>query len=223
MKTFLDFIVEQEAAGPPKPFGHETRMKLKAKGLYAPEPSSVDTRGANSPFADPSVKSYGDSKPKMTNPEVGKQRPYVSDTKLKIADTNRKIDAGFAKVKADLDKLDNKKPATVAPDKPIVGKDDAVGKLLASKGYDRSGKKIAKPTAQTKVATRPETPEAPVKKIQTAVPIPKARPSNLKPAKSVQTFKQAFANAPEGSKFNWTDPKTGKTGTYLRKTKKTRR
>lgn len=112
---------------------------------------------------------------------------------------------------------------TVTPDKPLVGKSDSIGKLLAAKGYDRSGKKIVKPTAQTRVATRPETPEVPVKKTQTAVPIPKARPSNLKPAKPVQTFKQAFANAPEGSKFNWTDPKTGKTGTYLRKTKKTRR
>lgn len=42
-------------------------------------------------------------------------------------------------------------------------------------------------------------------------PIPKARPSDLKPA---QTFKQAFAAAKEGSTFEWQGKK------YLRKTKK---
>lgn len=208
MKSFSEFITEQETMGPPKPFGHETRMKLKAKGLYAPEPAAVDTRGANSPFADPSVKSYGGSKPKLSNPEAGKQRPYITDTKLKMADINRKINVGFAKVKTDLDKLDSKKPAAIMPKKP---KDDAVGKLLASKGYDRSGKKIVKSSIQTKVATRPEVPKVPVKKTQTAVPIPKSRPSDLKPK---QTFKQAFAAAPEGSTFTYKGKK------YLRKTKK---
>lgn len=34
------------------------------------------------------------------------------------------------------------KTVSVIPDKPIVGKDDAVGKLLASKGYSRSGEKM---------------------------------------------------------------------------------
>jgi LysM repeat protein len=33
----------------------------------------------------------------------------------------------------------------VTPDKPLVGKDDAVGKLLASKGYGRSGEKLPNP------------------------------------------------------------------------------
>lgn len=55
-----------------------------------------------------------------------------------------------------------------------------------------------------------------------AAPIPKARPANLIPKKP-QSFKQAFAAAEEGSKFKWTNPRTGKTGIYLRKTKKTRR
>lgn len=57
-----------------------------------------------------------------------------------------------------------------------------------------------------------------------AIPEPKSIGFNVKPSKKAsqknQTFAQAFKNAPEGSKFKWTDPKTGKTGTYLRKTKK---
>lgn len=38
----------------------------------------------------------------------------------------------------------NQQPVT--PDKPMIGKDDAVGKLLASKGYSRSREKLNKPT-----------------------------------------------------------------------------
>lgn len=34
---------------------------------------------------------------------------------------------------------------TVMPDKPMVGKSDAVGELLKQKGFDRSGKKLNKP------------------------------------------------------------------------------
>lgn len=76
------------------------------------------------------------------------------------SDIAKKVDSGFARVQSDLDQLDKKTPPVVSPNKPIVGKDGAVGKLLASKGYDRSGKQ----TSQTKVVTRPELPTAPAKK-----------------------------------------------------------
>lgn len=54
-----------------------------------------------------------------------------------------------------------------------------------------------------------------------AIPKPDSVGINVKPSKKApETFKQIFARTPEGQKFTWTDPKTGKTGTYLRKTKK---
>lgn len=96
MKTFFEFLEEQTRIYPDTPkvkqFGDDTKMKLLGKGIKPPEENPnrpVDTTGANSPFADPSVKSY-----------------------------------------------------TVSPDKPKVGIDDAVGKLLKQKGFDRSGKKL---------------------------------------------------------------------------------
>ena len=96
MKTFFEFLEEQTRIYPDTPkvkqFGDDTKMKLLGKGIKPPEENPnrpVDTTGANSPFADPSVKSY-----------------------------------------------------TVSPDKPKVGTDDAVGKLLKQKGFDRSGKKL---------------------------------------------------------------------------------
>jgi len=94
MKNLRD-ILEQKRSFPDvaarKQFGDDTKMQLLGKGIIPPEENpnrKVDTTGANSPFADPSVKSYN-----------------------------------------------------VTPDKPLVGSDDAVGKLLASKGYSRTGEK----------------------------------------------------------------------------------
>ena len=96
MKTFFEFLEEQTRIYPDTPkvkqFGDDTKMKLLSKGIKPPEENPnrpVDTTGANSPFADPSVKSY-----------------------------------------------------TVSSDKPKIGTDDAVGKLLKQKGFDRSGKKL---------------------------------------------------------------------------------
>ncbi len=140
---------------------------------------------------------------------------------------------------------------TVTPDKPIVGKDDAVKKLLASKGYGPSGEKLSKPASRPFIDMPPQKqfgqdtkmkllkidrkissdtakmnepakaqPKVgslvvkqsgyPAAKKQVA-PIPKARPSDLKPA---QTFKQVFAATKEGSTFTYKGKK------YLRKTKK---
>ena len=164
------------------------------------KPEPVDTTGANSPFADPQVKSY-----------------------------------------------------VVTPDKPMVGKDDAIKKLLASKGYGPSGKKLTKPAARPfpdmppqkqfgqdtkmkllkidrKISSDTAKMNEPAKvqpKVGSLVvkqsgypaakkqvaPIPKARPAKLVPKKS-QSFKQAFAAAPEGSTFTYKGKK------YLRKTKK---
>ena len=135
----------------------------------------------------------------------------------------------------------------VTPEKPKIGTDDAVEKLLASKGYSRSGEKMratsypnvrqarAGTATDTKfkiadIAKKINTPSTkqsqtvqskvgslavkqtgyPAAKKQDA-PIPKARPSDLKPA---QTFKQAFAAAKEGSTFTYKGKK------YLRKTKR---
>lgn len=122
----------------------------------------VDTTGANSPFADPSVKSY----------------------------TPRD---------------------TVTPDKPKIGKDPAVKKALAAKGYGETGKKITAIPKNTGVA-KADTPVGSLPQKKTVpVPIPKARPADLRPK---QTFKQAFASAKEGSTFEWEGKK------YVRKTKK---
>lgn len=103
MKTFFDFLKEQTRIYPDTPkvkqFGDDTKMKLLGIGVKPPEENPnrpVDTTGANSPFADKSVKSY-----------------------------------------------------TVTPDKPLVGKDNAVKRALAAKGYDETGRKINKPTTRT--------------------------------------------------------------------------
>lgn len=144
-----------------------------------------------------------------------------------------------------------KNQQSVTPDKPLVGKDDAVKKLLASKGYGPSGEKLTKPATRAfpdmppqkqfgqdtkmkmlkidrKIAADTEKMNEPAKmqpKVgslavkqsgypaakKQAAPIPKAKPSDLKPA---QTFKQAFAAAKEGSTFTYKGKK------YLRKTKK---
>jgi hypothetical protein len=220
MKTFLEFMIENARIYPDMPpkkqFGDDTKMKLLSKGIIPPEENPnrpVDTTGANSPFADPEVKSY-----------------------------------------------------KVTTDKPMIGKDDAVKRALAAKGYDETGKKmqkatrafpdvaptkefgqdtkmrllkinrnidaniektnnqkskasindtgIKKPTA--KFIPKPQLASAEnqksTSKVNAKPPIPKARPANLAPKK--QTFKQAFAAAPEGSKFTWNGE------TYLRKTKK---
>lgn len=96
MKTFKKFVAEASRifpdVAPKKQFGDDTKMKLLSKGIVPPQENpnkSVDTTGANSPFADPKVKSY-----------------------------------------------------RVSTDKPMTGKDDAVGRELAKKGYDQSGKKM---------------------------------------------------------------------------------
>jgi hypothetical protein len=96
MKTFKQFVAEASRifpdVAPKEQFGDKTKMKLLSKGIVPPQENPnkpVDTTGANSPFADPKVKSY-----------------------------------------------------KVSPDKPMTGKDDAVGRELAKKGYDRSGKKM---------------------------------------------------------------------------------
>lgn len=65
MKTFREFLEEQTRIYPDIPketqFGDATKMKLLSKGIKPPEANPnrpADTTGANSPFADPSVKSY---------------------------------------------------------------------------------------------------------------------------------------------------------------------
>jgi hypothetical protein len=65
MKTFREFLEEQNRIYPDilpkKQFGDDTKMKLLGKGIKPPEANPnrpADTTGANSPFADPSVKSY---------------------------------------------------------------------------------------------------------------------------------------------------------------------
>jgi LysM repeat protein len=110
MKKLRD-ILEQKRSFPDvaaeKQFGDDTKMQLLGKGIIPPEENpnrKVDTTGANSPFADPSVKSYN-----------------------------------------------------VTPDKPLVGSDDAVGKLLALKGYSRTGEK---PNENSK-RNFPDRPPAP--------------------------------------------------------------
>ena len=190
---------------PTKQFGDDTKMKLLGMGIKPPEQNPnipVDTTGANSPFADKSVKSY-----------------------------------------------------IVTPEKPLVGKDDAIKKALAAKGYDETGKKINvaatrefpdnPPQKQfgqdTKmkliklnktISSDIEKMKEPVKKQikpkvgslvvkqtgypaakEQVAPIPKARPTNLVP-KEPKSFKQAFAAAPEGSTFTYKGKK------YLRKTKR---
>lgn len=173
-------------------------IRKDAPKTVKPEP--VDTTGANSPFADPSVKSY-----------------------------------------------------TVSPDKPMIGKDNAVKKALAAKGYGPTGEKLNKTTTRsfpdspsqkqfgqdtkmkllkidrkissdTAKASEPAKVQPkvgslavkqsgyPAAKKQVA-PIPKARPAKLVPKKP-QSFKQVFAAAPEGSTFTYKGKK------YLRKTKR---
>lgn len=78
-----------------------------------------------------------------------------------------------------------------------------VGSLVAPQsGYPAAKKETLAPAESQKASS----------KVDVKPPIPKARPANLAPKK--QTFDQAFAAAPEGSKFTW----NGKS--YLRKTKK---
>jgi hypothetical protein len=179
---------------PPDPFWSDKmndRFNSMLNRVAAPKtvkPEPVDTTGANSPFADPQVKSY-----------------------------------------------------IVSPDKPMVGKDDAVKKALAAKGYGPSGEKLKNPlqdkldslrktqndyhdkfakdmeTKFQQASTKPKpkvgalvAPQsgypaakketlAPAEnqkassKVDVKVPIPKARPANLAPKK--QTFDQAFAAA----------------------------
>ena len=221
MKSFFEFLNEQARIFPDTPkvaqFGDDTKMKLLSRGITPPEQNPnrpVDTTGANSPFADPNVKS-------------------------------------------------------VSPDKPLIGKDNAVKKALAAKGYDASGKKVsqlatrsfpdqppqqstmkdklnmmrmssdafhkkfasdmdnkqkltsipkekvsATPKLQTKVSSPPDRPLSSNKSepTKTIVPIPKARPANLVP--KAPSFKQAFAAAKEGSSFEYKGKK------YKRITKK---
>jgi hypothetical protein len=95
MKTFLEYLNEANRifpdVAPKKQFGDDTKMKLLSKGVIPPQENPnkpVDTTGANSPFADPEVKSY-----------------------------------------------------KVTADKPMIGKDDAVKRALAAKGYDETGNK----------------------------------------------------------------------------------
>lgn len=66
------------------------RNLIRKDPPITPKSEPVDTTGANSPFADPSVKSY----------------------------------------------------TPVTSDKPMIGKNDAVAKALAAKGYTRTGKKV---------------------------------------------------------------------------------
>lgn len=243
MKTFKQYLNEVNRifpdVAPKKQFGDDTKMKLLSRGVVPPEQnpnSPVDTTGANSPFADKTVKSYN-----------------------------------------------------VTPDKPMIGKNDAVKKALAAKGYDETGKKIVKSVERPfpdqarqkqfgddtkmkqlkfkrnleadikahetkikkqatefdtkfKAASEKKLPIStekqnsltsnkivPKPKIRPSldntkqsVPIPKPKPIDLnftsKSKKQVvkpeQTFKQAFASAPEGSEFTWKNKK------YKRITKK---
>lgn len=126
--------------------------------------------------------------------DVAPARPSMDD---RLAMMRLKGDVEYnnfvKKQKADFQAaLAKKKTApVVTPDKPLVSKSDAVKKALAAKGYDEAGRKISKPIGLTTVATRPETPRAPVKAIPAATaPIPRARPEGLV---KKQTFKQAFA------------------------------
>jgi hypothetical protein len=76
MKTFKQYIEESNRifpdVAPKKQFGDDTKMKMLSKGIVPPEQNPnkpVNTTGANSPFADPKVKSY---KVTADKPMIGK-------------------------------------------------------------------------------------------------------------------------------------------------------
>ena len=195
------------------------RNLIRKDPPITPKSEPVDTTGANSPFADPSVKSY----------------------------------------------------TPVTSDKPMIGKNDAVAKALAAKGYTRTGEKVNSgssrqfPDQPNKTNTMQDKlnmmrlgtdqwhknfkkkmdepkPPAPSVKVgslavkQTGypaaekpkVPVPTAKPKDLVPKSKVpvptakpkdlvpkrKSFKQTFADNPEGSTFMYNGKK------YLRKTKR---
>ena len=110
MKTFFEFMKEdldadlasfqkRKQSEPPRPdafanadsaTSNLNRNLIRKDPPITPKREPVDTTGANSPFADPSVKSY----------------------------------------------------TPVTSDKPMIGKNDAVAKALAAKGYTRTGEKV---------------------------------------------------------------------------------
>jgi hypothetical protein len=203
MKTFKQYIEEANRIFPDvaskKQFGDDTKMKLLSKGIVPPEQNPnkpVDTTGANSPFADPKVKSYtvspdkpmigkddsvskalaakgyGSTGEKMratSYPNVSSARAgMATDTKIKLSKINQKIDTSIKKANPSVVKSEPK---------------------MSDAGIKKSVNKF--------------------EPVKTKVPIPKAKPAATK-----QTFKQAFASAPEGSEFTWQGKK------YKRITKK---
>jgi hypothetical protein len=100
---------------------------------------------------------------------------------------------------------------------------DVSGSLLRGFRYEpetqRTSQQIPKPKLRPE--RKPAITNTDNTKGAVAIPKPDSVGINVKPSKKApETFKQIFARTPEGQKFTWTDPKTGKTGTYLRKTKK---
>ena len=77
------------------------------------------------------------------------------------------------------------------------------------------------PRPKLRPERKPEITNTDNTKGPVAIPKPDSVGMNVNPSKKkTETFNQIFARTPEGKKFTWTNPQTGKTGTYIRKTKK---
>lgn len=191
MKTFKQFVSEEFSQGMKDWMkNNDTTRKMQAK-----EPAEPSKFGPSDPDWAKKMHDKFDAAVAQKRAENGPKDIFAG---------SRHSDGNTVKV------IDDRK-IKVTSDKPLVGKDPAVKKALAAKGYDETGKRVTAVPKDTGVA-RADTPVGSIQKTKTpSVPIPKAKPADLKPK---QTFAQAFSSAKEGSKFTW----NGKT--YTRRTKK---
>lgn len=207
-----------------------TPLPPKSKGI-----EKVDFTGGNSLFADPEVKSYDRGKKDRQNLELAKEKKWQSvykkptgygtssyerardkddvDWKLKLPkDSNNDVppEAVPGSIRPTFANTMRTQPAVPVPVPKPKAKPPEIDK--------RVPRPKLRPERQPAITNTDNTKGA------VAIPKPDSVGINVKPSKKApekkETFAQKFKRTPEGQKFTWTDPKTGKTGTYVRKTKK---
>lgn len=208
-------------------------IRRSAPKTVIPEP--VDFTGGNSPLADPVVKSYDRGKQDRQNQELAREKKWQSVYKKPAGygtpSYDRARDRDDAEWKSKLPANPyNDVPAEAVPGStrpqfvdtmktnPIVPVPIRKPKPKPPEIDQRVPRPKLRPERKPAITNKDNTKGA------VAIPKPDSVGINVKPAKKTpqkrETFAQAFKRTPEGKKFTWTDPKTGKTGTYIRRTKK---
>lgn len=223
MKTFFEFIKEdlesdlsayqkkkQTEPSRPNPFAKDDSATSNLnRNLIRKDPpittkiKSVDTTGANSPFADPSVKSYN---PVTTDkPMIGKSGAVAKALATK----------GYERTGEKVKSVSSRPYPDQSQQSTMQDKLNMM-RLSADKWHENFKKKMngvtpvpeKLPVKVGSLAVKQTGYPAASKPI---IPIPKERPKDLVP--KPKSFKQAFANAPEGSTFTYKGKK------FIRKTK----